>query len=358
MIDKKILDKLLGREPVLLNNTAIFELIQNKVILVTGAGGSIGSELCRQIVSFNPSKIILLDQSEPALFTIEQELNNIFKEISIEPIVASICNESRIEYIFRKFSPQIVFHAAAHKHVPLMERQPSEAVLNNSIGTLIVSRSASEHGCEKFILVSTDKAVNPTNVMGATKRVAELVINSMQKRIDNETIFSSVRFGNVLGSSGSVVPTFIQQITNGGPVTVTHPEIYRFFMSISEAVGLILQSATQSEKGDVFILDMGRSIKIYDLAKQLIELHEFVPNKDIEIKFIGLRLGEKLYEEPIHQSENVYSTNHPKLYRLVNNDCYTDIVPDLKYLQNHLNDMSDDEIKKWLNNRVPEYIIF
>ena len=346
-------EDLLGRKPVALDNTAIAGLIKNKVVLVTGAGGSIGSELCRQIAAFDPAKLILLERSEPALFAIEQELAKDFQWLSIEPVAASVCNKDRINAIFKKFRPQVVFHAAAHKHVPLMERQPAEAILNNSIGTLIVSLAASAHGCEKFILVSTDKAVNPTNVMGASKRVAELVINSMQKR--TETIFASVRFGNVLGSSGSVIPTFRQQIANGGPVTVTHPEVYRFFMSIPEAVGLILQSGAQSQGGEVFVLDMGEPIKIHDLAKQMIELCGFVPDEDIKIEFTGLRPGEKLYEEPIHQAENVHPTNHPKLRRLVGNGDVEDFNSDLEALRDRLADMPDGEVKAWLMAKVPEY---
>lgn len=346
-------EDLLGRKPVALDNTAIAGLIKNKVVLVTGAGGSIGSELCRQIAAFDPAKLILLERSEPALFAIEQELAKDFQWLSIEPVAASVCNKDRINAIFKNFRPQVVFHAAAHKHVPLMERQPAEAILNNSIGTLIVSQAASAHGCGKFILVSTDKAVNPTNVMGASKRVAELVINSMQKR--TETIFASVRFGNVLGSSGSVIPTFRQQIANGGPVTVTHPEVYRFFMSIPEAVGLILQSGAQSQGGEVFVLDMGEPIKIHDLAKQMIELCGFVPDEDIKIEFTGLRPGEKLYEEPIHQAENVHPTNHPKLRRLVGNGDVEDFNSELEALRDRLADMPDGEVKAWLMAKVPEY---
>lgn len=346
-------EDLLGRKPVALDNTAISELIKNKVVLVTGAGGSIGSELCRQIALFDPTKLILLDRSEPALFAIEQELAQDFKWLSIEPLAASVCNKDRINAIFKKYGPHIVFHAAAHKHVPLMERQPAEAILNNSIGTLIVSEAASVNGCKKFILVSTDKAINPTNVMGASKRLAELVVSSMQKR--TETIFASVRFGNVLGSSGSVIPTFRQQIANGGPLTVTHPEVSRYFMSIPEAVGLILQSGAQSIGGDVFILDMGEAIKIHDLAKQMIELSGFVPDEDIKIEFIGLRPGEKLYEEPIHKAENVHSTHHPKLLRLVVNGDIEDINSDLEALRDRLPEMTDGEIKAWLMTKVPDY---
>ena len=346
-------EDLLGRKPVALDNTAIAALIKNKVVLVTGAGGSIGAELCRQIAAFDPAKLILIERSEPALFAIEQELVKDFQWLSIEPVATSVCNKGRINAIFKIFCPQVVFHAAAHKHVPLMERQPAEAILNNSIGTLIASQAASANACEKFILVSTDKAVNPTNVMGASKRVAELVVISMQKR--TETIFASVRFGNVLGSSGSVIPTFRQQIANGGPVTVTHPEVYRFFMSIPEAVGLILQSGAQSQGGEVFVLDMGEPIKIHDLAKQMIELCGFVPDEDIKIEFTGLRPGEKLYEEPIHQAENVHPTNHPKLRRLVGNGVYEDIIPDLESLRDGLAEMPDVEIKAWLHAKVPEY---
>lgn len=351
-------EDLLGRDPVRLDDTAIESLIRDKVVLVTGAGGSIGSELCRQIANCGPKKLILLERSEPALFAIEQELVRHWKWIVVEPIAASVSNEARVEGIFDKERPELIFHAAAHKHVPLMERQPDEAILNNSIGTMVVALAASRHGCVKLTLVSTDKAVNPTNVMGATKRVAELVVGAAQHAPGNKTIFSSVRFGNVLGSSGSVIPTFRKQIEMGGPVTVTHPEVTRYFMSIPEAVGLILQSATQSKGGEVFVLDMGDPIKITEIAQQMIELSGFRVGEDIKIEFTGLRPGEKLYEEPIHQAENIMSTSHPKVKCLTGDGYSSSIIDSLKNLASRLHSMRHNELKEWLVEKIPEYKIW
>ena len=351
-------EDLLGREPVSLDDNAIAEVIKNKVILVTGAGGSIGSELCRQIAAFHPQKLLILERSEPALFAIEQELKKDFQWLDIVPLAASVCNEERIASIFEAHKPDCVFHAAAHKHVPLMEAQPAEAILNNTIGTRIVSQAAREAGCERFVLVSTDKAVNPTNVMGATKRLAELVLNAVQNSHGNRTKFSSVRFGNVLGSSGSVIPTFRQQIIAGGPVTVTHPDVVRYFMSIPEAVGLILQSATQSQGGEVFVLDMGEPIRIQDLARQMIELCGFVPDEDIKIEFVGLRPGEKLYEEPIHKGENIESTAHKKIHRLTNHLHGGSALENLEKIKTTLYQTNARDLKQWLGQQIPEYKIW
>jgi FlaA1/EpsC-like NDP-sugar epimerase len=351
-------EDLLGREPVLLDDEAIAEVIKNKVIMVTGAGGSIGSELCRQIAAFHPQKLLILERSEPALFAIEQELKKDFQWLDIVPLAASVCNEERIAAIFEAHKPDCVFHAAAHKHVPMMEAQPAEAILNNAIGTRIVSQAARDAGCEMFVLVSTDKAVNPTNVMGATKRMAELVLNAMQNSNGNRTKFSSVRFGNVLGSSGSVIPTFRQQIVAGGPVTVTHPDVVRYFMSIPEAVGLILQSATQSQGGEVFVLDMGEPIRIQDLARQMIELCGFVPDEDIKIDFVGLRPGEKLYEEPIHKGENIEPTAHKKIHRLTNHLHGGSALDELKKIKTTLYKSNTRDLKNWLGQQIPEYKIW
>jgi FlaA1/EpsC-like NDP-sugar epimerase len=351
-------EDLLGRDPVLLDDEAIAEVIKNKVILVTGAGGSIGSELCRQIAAFHPQKLLILERSEPALFAIEQELKNDFQWLDIVPLATSVCNEERITSIFQAHKPDCVFHAAAHKHVPLMEAQPAEAILNNTIGTRIVSQAARDAGCERFILVSTDKAVNPTNVMGATKRLAELALNAMQNSHGNRTKFSSVRFGNVLGSSGSVIPTFRQQIVAGGPVTVTHPDVVRYFMSIPEAVGLILQSATQSQGGEVFVLDMGEPIRIQDLARQMIELCGFVPDEDIKIEFVGLRPGEKLYEEPIHKGENIEPTAHKKIHRLTNHLHGGSALENLEKIKATLYKTNAGDLKQWLGQQIPEYKIW
>jgi FlaA1/EpsC-like NDP-sugar epimerase len=351
-------EDLLGRDPVALDDKAIAEVINNKVILVTGAGGSIGSELCRQIAAFHPKKLLILERSEPVLFAIEQELKKDFQWLDVTPLAASVCNEEQISSIFAAHNPACVFHAAAHKHVPLMEAQPAEAILNNAMGTLIVSQAARKAGCERFVLVSTDKAVNPTNVMGATKRLAELVLNAMQNSDGNRTKFSSVRFGNVLGSSGSVIPTFRQQIIAGGPVTVTHPDVVRYFMSIPEAVGLILQSATQSQGGEVFVLDMGEPIRIQDLARQMIELCGFVPDEDIKIEFVGLRPGEKLYEEPIHKGENIEPTVHKKIHRLTNHLQGGSAVENLEKLKGSLYQKNSIELKQWLSQEIPEYKIW
>lgn len=351
-------EDLLGREPVPLDDDAIAEVIKNKVILVTGAGGSIGSELCRQIAAFHSQKLLILERSEPALFAIEQELKKDFQWLDILPLAASVCNEERIASIFEAHKPDCVFHAAAHKHVPLMEAQPAEAILNNAIGTRIVSQAARDAGCERFVLVSTDKAVNPTNVMGATKRLAELVLNTMQNSHGNRTKFSSVRFGNVLGSSGSVIPTFRQQIVAGGPVTVTHPDVVRYFMSIPEAVGLILQSATQSQGGEVFVLDMGEPIRIQDLARQMIELCGFVPDEDIKIEFVGLRPGEKLYEEPIHKGENIEPTAHKKIHRLTNHLHGGSALENLEKIKATLYQTNARDLKQWLGQQIPEYKIW
>ncbi|MEI6070400.1 MAG: nucleoside-diphosphate sugar epimerase/dehydratase [Verrucomicrobiae bacterium] len=352
-------EDLLGREPVQLDDAAIAGLIKGRVVLVTGGGGSIGSELCRQIASHAPAKLIVIERAEPSLFSIEQELRRDFGWLDTIPLAASVCNPERIGSVFEIFRPNLVFHAAAHKHVPLMEAQPAEAVLNNAIGTMIVAEAARKHGCERFVLVSTDKAVNPTNVMGATKRLAELVINGLQHSSNCATRFCSVRFGNVLGSSGSVIPTFRQQITSGGPVTVTHPDVIRYFMSIPEAVGLILQSATLAEEGDVFVLDMGEPIRIQDLARQMIELCGFVPDEEIKIEFIGLRPGEKLFEETIHKGENIVATSHPKIHRLINDLRARETLEALKGIQEaKLYSASSEEIKNWLAQQIPEYKVW
>jgi FlaA1/EpsC-like NDP-sugar epimerase len=348
-------EDLLGRESVALDHEGINALIKGKVVMVTGAGGSIGSELCRQIAEQNPARLVLVERSEPALFVIEQELLGSHRHVDLVACASSVCDEESIARIFAKHRPQLVFHAAAHKHVPLMENQPAEALRNNSIGTEIVARLASLNGTAKFILVSTDKAVNPTNVMGASKRLAELLL---EQKSASETgcAFAAVRFGNVLGSSGSVVPTFRRQISAGGPLTVTHPEVTRYFMSIPEAVGLILQSALQAKGGEIFVLDMGEPVKIVDLARQMIELSGFKPDEDIKITFTGLRPGEKLYEEPIHEMENVEPTTHPKVRKLRNNR--TNGSGNLVVEMNSVYRESDGDnarLKAWLAAKIPEY---
>ena len=348
-------EDLLGREAVTLDQEGIKALIKGTTVMVTGAGGSIGSELCRQIAEQNPAKLILIERSEPALFAIEQELTSSHRHVNLVASASSVCDQEAMTRLFAVYQPALVFHAAAHKHVPLMESQPAEAIRNNAIGTSIVAGLAAGHGTVKFILVSTDKAVNPTNVMGASKRLAEMLIE--QKPIaEADCAFAAVRFGNVLGSSGSVIPTFRRQIAAGGPLTVTHPEVTRYFMSIPEAVGLILQSALLAKGGEIFVLDMGEPVKIVDLARQMIELSGFKPDEDIKITFTGLRPGEKLYEEPIHEMENVEPTSHAKLRCLRNNRSNGpgDLVAELHAV--HYATAGDSEkLKIWLASRIPEY---
>jgi len=307
---------LLGRDEVRLDEEGISGMLRGKVIMITGAGGSIGSELCRQVAALNPERILLVERSEPALFAIEQELLRMFPHVELVSRVHDVCDEERMENFFAAQRPAFVFQAAAHKHVPLMEEQPEEAFRNNVLGTAVVARLAIQHKAEKFVLISSDKAANPCNAMGCSKRLAEMVIEQSQKSGGHSCAFSAVRFGNVLGSSGSVVTIFHRQIAEGGPVTVTHPEATRFFMSLPEAVGLILQSALQSRGGEIFVLDMGTALKIDDLARQMIELSGFVPDEDIKIAYTGLRRGERLHEEAVHLSEAVLATGHPKVRQL------------------------------------------
>ncbi len=306
------LEDLLRRDPVKLDLEEIAGYLAGKRVLVTGAGGSIGSELCRQIAKLSPKLIILLGKGENSIYEIDRELREIYSELKIEPVIADVRDESRIDHIFDRFKPQVVFHAAAHKHVPLMEAQPDEAVSNNIFGTRNVAEAACRTRAETFIMISTDKAVNPTSVMGATKRVAELVVQSMNGK--GITKFAAVRFGNVLGSRGSVIPLFKKQIAKGGPVTITHPEMKRYFMTIPEATQLVLQAGSMANGGEVFVLDMGEPVKIVDMAKDLIELSGLAPEEDIEIKFTGLRPGEKLFEELLTAEEGTNSTRHEKIY--------------------------------------------
>ncbi|HIL69203.1 MAG TPA: polysaccharide biosynthesis protein, partial [Verrucomicrobia bacterium] len=347
---------LLGRESIELETESISKLIQGRVVLVSGAGGSIGSELCRQVSKFNPSQMIVLDQSEVQLFPIEQELAELGEGNSVIPLVCDVLDESRVKFIFDRFKPEIVFHAAAHKHVSLMEKQPGEAVKNNSRGTAGFADIAYQSGVDRFILISTDKAINPTSAMGASKRLAEMYLQALSNENGKHTKFMAVRFGNVLGSSGSVVPIFKKQIEKGGPVTVTHPDVTRFFMTIPEAVGLVLQSATQGNGGEIFVLDMGKSIKIVDLARQLIELSGFKPEEDIEIKFTGLRPGEKMYEEISHEAENMEETEHPKIMRFV---CDAVSLEQITHQLNELKEIVDtaesNEIKLKMQEIIPEY---
>lgn len=306
------IEDLLGRDPIVLDNKNIGNLIENQVILVTGGGGSIGSELCRQIIKYNPKKLVMLDIYENNLYDIELELKESYPKMDIHAVIGSVRDRERLEEIFKEYRPYIVFHAAAHKHVPLMEVSPLEAIVNNVFGTYHVVECCDKYRVKKFTLVSTDKAVNPTNIMGATKRLCEMIVQAKNKVSNTEYV--AVRFGNVLGSNGSVVPLFKKQIAKGGPVTVTHKDITRFFMTIPEAVGLILQATTYATGGEIFVLDMGEPVKIYDLAVSLIQLSGLEPNVDIPIKVTGLRPGEKLYEELLMSEEGLKKTGHDKIF--------------------------------------------
>lgn len=306
------IEDLLGREPIQINTNEVLEYVQGKCVAVTGGGGSIGSELCRQIAAHNPSQLIIIDIYENNAYEIQQELKMKYPDLKLTVLIASVRDEARIRSIFQTYYPQIVYHAAAHKHVPLMEDSPREAVKNNVSGTYKTAVAAAECGVGRFVLISTDKAVNPTNIMGATKRICEMIVQMLDKKYPTE--FVAVRFGNVLGSNGSVIPLFKRQIAQGGPVTVTHPDIIRYFMTIPEAVSLVLQAGAYAKGGEIFILDMGEPMKIYDLAANLIRLSGFTPNEDINIVFTGLRPGEKLYEELMLSEEDTIQTTNRRIH--------------------------------------------
>ena len=406
-------EDLLGREEVELDTVSILRFVQDKVVMVTGAGGSIGSELCRQIARLNPRRLLLVDQSEPALFLIEQELNNAGFPGSATALVADILDFGRMTTLFSTYAPQVVFHAAAHKHVTMMERQPSEAIKNNAVGTRKMAELAIAHSAEKFILISTDKAVNPTNVMGASKRLSELHLQALHAQLHEQVPLSTnmaelqkqsagitvarggdngrsqgvregndehnrlhsesrgpadsgapfgrtklmaVRFGNVLGSSGSVVPIFKRQIEAGGPVTVTHPEVTRYFMTIPEAVGLVLQASVMGKGGEIFVLDMGQPMKIIDLARQMIELSGFKVGEDIEIKITGLNTGEKLFEELRHHSESHLATDHPRIMRFVNGGNAVDASRmAIQEIEPFIDGLTASDLKRNLKIIIPEY---
>ncbi|MBE7015201.1 MAG: polysaccharide biosynthesis protein [Ruminococcaceae bacterium] len=307
------IEDLLGRDVVKFDDTNVRDMVCGKVCMVTGGGGSIGSELCRQIAEFNPGKLIIVDIYENNAYDIQQELLTNYKNLDLEVRIASVRDYDKIKLLFEMFRPELVYHAAAHKHVPLMETSPEEAIKNNIFGTLNVASLASEYGVKKFVLVSTDKAVNPTNVMGATKRACEMIVQYFAQK-SKFTEFVAVRFGNVLGSNGSVIPLFEKQIASGGPLTVTHPDIIRYFMTIPEAVSLILQAGTIAKGGEIFVLDMGEPVKILSLAENLIRLHGKEPYKEIDIKFTGLRPGEKLFEELLMSEEGLKETQNKKIF--------------------------------------------
>lgn len=306
------IEDLLGREPIQINTEDVLGHLSNKVILVTGGGGSIGSELCRQIAAHNPKQLIILDIYENNAYEIQQELLRKYPNMHLTVLIASVRNNNRINSIFEQYHPDIVYHAAAHKHVPLMEDSPNEAVKNNVMGTYKTAMAADKYGVEKFVMISTDKAVNPTNVMGASKRICEMIVQMMNQK--SKTNFVAVRFGNVLGSNGSVIPLFKRQIAEGGPVTVTHPDIVRYFMTIPEAVSLVLQAGAYARGGEIFVLDMGKPVKIVDLATNLIKLSGYRPGEDIEIKFTGLRPGEKMYEELLMDEEGLKKTANKMIF--------------------------------------------
>lgn len=351
------IEDLLGREVIQMNNKRIGEEISGKVILVTGAAGSIGSEIVRQLIAYFPAKLVLVDQAESALYDLEYELaGKVPTNVQLIVNVADVSDTRRISKIFKNHRPDIIFHAAAYKHVPLMENNPYEAIKTNVIGTRILSELAAEVGVEKFVMVSTDKAVNPTNVMGATKRLAEMYTQSMNQLEGVKTKFIATRFGNVLGSNGSVIPLFKKQIERGGPVTVTHPEITRYFMTIPEACELVLEAATMGQGGEVFVFDMGESVKIIDLAKKMITLSGLRVDKDIEIRYTGLRPGEKLYEELLNNDENTLPTHHPKiLIAEVNTPSYAYMEVATNDLNHLLSSGTNNSIVAKIKEIIPEY---
>ncbi len=347
------INDLLGRDPIRIDMSALSGYIQGKTILLTGAGGSIGSELCRQLANHDPKKLILFDIYENSTYEILQELKRMHKNLDIIAIIGSMCDEPLLDKLFNQHKPDIVYHAAAHKHVPLMEDSPCESVKNNVFGTLRLVRMADKHNVSRFVLISTDKAVNPTNIMGATKRICEMIIQTYNNK--SKTEFVAVRFGNVLGSNGSVIPLFKQQIASGGPVTVTHPDIIRYFMTIPEAVSLVLQAGMNANGGEIFVLDMGKPVRILHLAENLIRLSGYEPYKDIDIVFTGLRPGEKLYEELLMDEEGLKSTANKLIF--IGNPI--EIQEDLLFNQlqelEEAAERQDTQIRSYVQKIVPTY---
>lgn len=355
MLRKVGIEDLLGREPVNLKMDEAMNYIRNKVILVTGGGGSIGSEICRQIALHQPKLLIILDIYENNAYDIQNELKEKHPNVKCQVLIGSVRNKKRIDNIFEEYRPELVFHAAAHKHVPLMEDSPCEAVKNNVMGTWIVAEAAHTYKARKMVLISTDKAVRPTNIMGASKRICELIVQSFAQK--SRTEFAAVRFGNVLGSNGSVVPLFRKQIEAGGPVTVTHPQIIRYFMTIPEAVNLVLQCGTLARGGEIFILDMGEPVKILDLTKKMIRLSGFEPGKDMKIEFIGLRPGEKLYEELLISESNLKKTDIDRIF--VAQQVHVNGEEIQMKVENLIESAfaEDTDIRKKVQELVPEYVI-
>ncbi len=349
------IEDLLDRNPIVLDNNEISSYIEDQVVMVTGGGGSIGSELCRQIMKYNPKNLVIVDIYENNAYDLQMELNHLYPDNTPTVLVASVRDKDRLENIFDTYKPYIVFHAAAHKHVPLMEQSPTEAIKNNIFGTLNVALCADKFDTKRFVMISTDKAVNPTNIMGATKRMCEMIVQSMQKL--SQTEFVAVRFGNVLGSNGSVIPLFKRQIEEGGPVTVTHKDITRYFMTIPEAAQLVLQAASYAKGGEIFVLDMGKPVRIYDLAKNLIRLSGYTPNVDIEIAVTGLRPGEKLFEELLMNEEGLTKTRHEKIFIGAPSDItMEELKPSLDMLKLAAESNDIDTIKSVIEKVVPTYI--
>ena len=355
------IEDLLGRSEIEFDVDQVQKEFNNKVVMVTGAAGSIGSELCRQLASIGVKRLVLFDNAETPMHNIRLELEERFHDLDFVPLIGDVRLEARLDYVFKSYRPQIVFHAAAYKHVPLMEENPCESVLVNVVGSRNVADKCIEYGVEKMVMVSTDKAVNPTNVMGCTKRLAEIYVQSLglaieHGKIKGNTKFVTTRFGNVLGSNGSVIPRFRDQIAKGGPVTVTHPEITRFFMTIPEACRLVMQAATLTEGNQIFVFDMGKSVKIVDMACRMIELAGFVPNKDIQIEFTGLRPGEKLYEEVLSNKENTIPTKNNRIHiAKVRDYDYEDAVKLVNELEIQSRDVNVPDMIRLMKRSVPEF---
>ena len=352
-VRKVEIEDLLGRDTIDINVASVMDYVMGKTVLITGGGGSIGSELCRQIAAHNPNKLIIFDIYENNAYDIQNELLDRYPKLDLVTLIGSVRDKERLESVFKKYKPDLVYHAAAHKHVPLMEFNPNESIKNNVFGTANTAFYADKYGAKKFVLISTDKAVNPTNIMGASKRICEMIVQSFNNH--SKTEFVAVRFGNVLGSNGSVIPLFKKQIANGGPVTVTDPEIIRYFMTIPEAVSLVLQAGASAKGGEIFVLDMGKPMKIVDLAENLIKLSGYVPYKDIKIEFTGLRPGEKLYEEMLMSEEGLIKTDNRLIY------IGQPIQLDESRLQSTLQKMHDEmydenaDIRQLVADIVPTY---
>jgi FlaA1/EpsC-like NDP-sugar epimerase len=354
------IEDLLGRKPIVLHMDMISSQIKGKTVLITGAAGSIGSEITRQVLNFMPSKLIMLDQAESPLHELALEVNGLKKNVKTKSVLADIRNADELEQIFAAYLPDVVYHAAAYKHVPLMEDNPIQAVGTNVIGTKILADLSLKYKIGRFVMVSTDKAVNPSNVMGASKRIAEKYVQSLQNKSfkDREfaTKFITTRFGNVLGSNGSIVPLFTKQINNGGPITITHPEIIRYFMTIPEACQLVLEAGTMGNGGEIFIFDMGKPVKIIDLAKKMIRLAGFTPDKEIEIKIIGLRPGEKLYEELLNDTSQTLPTHNEQIMIAIDSvERYDEINEAIESMSRMSKNITNEEIVSKMKKLVPEF---